>query len=348
MMRFENEWILQLLWVIPVMILLYLINMHRKKKAISRWGKIETTAAFMPTYSSSMQSIRFILFVFSYALIILALANPQQGSRMETGKRKGIDIIIAFDISNSMRAEDVSPNRLESTKRDLQRLTNRLAGDRIGIVAFAGTAVRILPITTDYAAANMLISNININMIETQGTAIGTAIESAIEGFSTDDKNRSRVIIVISDGENHEDDAVGAAEEAYKNGILVYTVGIGTPTGSPIPIRRGDFLKDREGNTVITRLNEVMLQKIASAGGGKYFSGMLPMSGLEALYKELDELEKTEIESKVYSDYNSLFQYPLALALLLLVIENIMSNKRIRQPLWLKQKINFEKASIKK
>jgi Ca-activated chloride channel family protein len=346
MMRFEHNWVLHGLWALPVMIILFWFYRRWKQKRLRDWGDDNVTVNMMPWYSPNMLTLKFILFAIAYSSLVIALANPQQGSRIETAKRKGIDIIVALDISNSMLATDITPNRLERTKQSVQRFVNNLNGDRIGIVVFAGKAVRVLPITADYAAANMIISNINTRMIGTQGTAIGAAIESAIEGFSKDEK-RNRVIIVVSDGENHEDDAVAASENAFKQGIFVYSIGIGTPAGSPIPVsetRTGDFRKDRDGTTVISRMNEVMLQKIAGAGNGKYYSGMLAVSGFNALAEDLDKLEKTETESRVYSDYESRYQYALGLALLLLIIENITGERKVKRPDWLKNRLKFNKA----
>lgn len=337
MIRFEHIWILHGLWALPILSLVFFLHLRWKRRIIGKWGNTENTALLMPGRSSTMPSIKFILYVIAYGLIILALANPGQGSRIETAKRKGIDIIVALDISNSMLATDVTPSRLTRTTQSLQRFIGKLSGDRIGLVLFAGKAIRILPITSDYSAANMIVSNINTRMVETQGTAIGAAIESAVSGFSKEGK-RNKVIVIVSDGENHEDDAIAAAEKAFQQAIRIYTIGIGTPTGSPIPIEgkgSGNFRKDKEGTTVITRLNETMLQKIAAAGNGKYYSGLLAISGFNALADELDKLEKTEVESKVFTDYESVYQYPLALAFLLLLLESLLSERRIRRPAWL-------------
>lgn len=347
MIQFEHIWALHGLWAIPVFILLHWMYLRWKRKSIRAWGMTEIIVSQMPLKSRRIPLLKFILLIISWALLVIAIANPRQGSKLETSQRKGIDIIVALDISNSMLAEDVSPNRLERTKQNLIRFTGKLSGDRIGLVVFAGKAVRVLPITADYAAANMIISGVNTAMIPTQGTAVGAAIEAAAQGFS-EDKRRNKVIVVVSDGENHEDDAQAAAEEAFKQGILIYSIGIGTPAGSPIPKvagKSGDFLKDSEGTTVITKLNEVMLQKIAGIGGGAYFSGLLPYSGFNALWDELEKIEKTEIETKVFSDYESIYQYPLALALFLLMIEIMMGNRKISTPKWLTQLLNISKSN---
>lgn len=343
MMRFEHEWVVNLLWGIPLLVAAYYAYLRWQRRSIERWGEADAIKALMPLRSRGILWFKMILFAGAYAMLVIALANPQQGSKVETAKRLGIDIMIALDVSNSMLAEDVQPNRLERTKQSLQRFINRLQGDRIGIVAFAGTATRILPLTTDYAAAQMITENISTGIIATQGTAIGAAITSAVEGLP-DVEKRAQVVVVVSDGENHEDDAMAAAEEANKKGIRIYSIGIGSPAGAPIPAVRGsgDFKRMSDGTTVITRLNEVMLQKIAAAGEGSYYSGMLPVSGFMALADDLEKLEASEVESRVFSDYESFYQYPLALALMLLIIEQLMGNRRLKKPSWLSGRLRIK------
>ena len=257
--------------------------------------------------------------------MVIGLANPQIGSKMEEVKREGVDLMIAVDLSNSMLSEDLQPNRLLRAKQAISRLIDRLEGDRIGLVVFAGEAYVQLPITTDYSAAKLFLSTINTNIISTQGTAIGKAILLSLKSFDFENA-QSKAIIIITDGENHEDDATEIAEQAAEKGVFVHTIGMGSIDGGPIPIKnRYDQLqgyrKDKQGNTVITKLNESMLQDIAQSGGGSYIRANNTQSGLDALFKEINKMEKKEIGSKIFTDYKDRFQIFIGFALLLLVID---------------------------
>jgi Ca-activated chloride channel family protein len=275
-----------------------------------------------------------------YALLIIGIANPQTGSKLVEGERKGIDIMIALDVSNSMLAEDIQPNRLERAKQAISKLIDKLGNDRIGIIVFAGNAYMQLPITTDYAAAKMFLSTITTRIVPTQGTAIGEAIDMAIGSF--DDETHSRAIIIITDGENHEDEPVKSAENAAEQGIYVYTIGMGLLEGAPIPEynkynRRIGYKKDRQGSTVVTKLNEAMLQQIASAGNGVYVRANNTQSGLKTVFDEINSLEKTKFESKIFSDYENRFQYFIALSLIFIVLELFIFERKSK---WL-SKINL-------
>jgi Ca-activated chloride channel family protein len=262
--------------------------------------------------------------MFAIGAVILSLANLQSGARMEEVKREGIDIFIAIDVSNSMMAEDIAPNRLERSKQAISRLIDKLEGDRIGIIVFAGKAYIQLPITTDYAAARLFLSTINTEIVPSQGTAIGEAIEIAMKSF--DQNNRNKAIVIISHGEDHEENAADLAKEASKAGINVFTIGMGLAEGAPIPIlneygKKTGFRKDRNGNTVVTKLNEDMLQKIAQSGNGSYVRANNTRSGLETIFSEINKLEKSEIDSKIFTDYEDRFQWFILLAILFLVVE---------------------------
>ena len=237
------------------------------------------------------------------------MSAPQFGTKIQTVKRKGIELVIALDVSNSMMAQDIAPNRLERAKRAIDRLVDKLQNDRIGLVVFAGQAYVQLPMTTDYPSAKMFLNTINTDMVGTQGTAIGDAIYQSMDSF-TSQEDVNRAIIIITDGENHEDDAIAAATEAANRGIQVFTVGMGLPKGAPIPVKDGrsnDFLKDKTGNVVISRLNEQMLQEIAIAGSGAYIPANNIRNGINSLVDELSELEKSEFEAKTYTDYDDQF-----------------------------------------
>jgi Ca-activated chloride channel family protein len=267
----------------------------------------------------------------AYTMLVFGLANPQIGSKLVEGERKGIDIMVALDVSNSMLAQDIEPNRLERAKQAISKLIDKLGNDRIGMIVFAGNAYVQLPITTDHAAAKMFLSTISTNVVPTQGTAIGEAIELSEKSF--DNETHSRVIIVITDGENHEDDAVKIAEGAAEKNISVYTIGMGLPQGSPIPEidkygRQTGFKKDRDGNTVVTKLNEDMLQQIAAAGNGIYVRANNTQAGLSKVFEEVNKLEKTEFESKIFSDYEDRFQYFIALSILFLLFELLIFERK--------------------
>ena len=331
MFRFENTMFLWLLLTIPVFIVIYIILKRWQNKAFSQFGESSLIDRLTIGKSTSKPFFKFLLFSLAYALLVIGIANPQIGTKLEEVKREGVDIMIALDVSNSMLAEDLTPNRLESAKRAISRLIDQLHNDRIGIIVFGGQAYTQLPITTDYAAAKLFLSTVSTNMIPTQGTAIGAAIELGMESF--DFKNSSgKAIVIITDGENHEDDAVKEAQKAAENGVLIHTIGMGSAKGAPIPIYRGrnqiGYRKDKAGNTVVTQLNENMLQEIASAGNGMYVRATNAQSGLKMIMDKINTMEKAEFGSKVYTDYEDRFQYFIGAALLLLLIEFFISERK--------------------
>lgn len=275
---------------------------------------------------------KFGIYTFIYVLLLFALANPQIGSKLEKVEREGVDLMIALDVSNSMLAEDIKPNRLEQAKRAITKLVDNLQGDRIGIVVFAGRAYTQLPITSDYSAAKLFINTIDTDVVPTQGTSIGQAINLCMEAF--DSNEHDRAIIIITDGEDHDDDPVSAAENAAKNDVSVYTIGIGLPEGAPIPVysngRQTGYKKDLSGKTVVTKLDEITLQKIAAAGKGVYVRANNTTTGLKDVFDRINKMEKQKYESRVFSDYEDRFQYFVALAIALLILEQFVSDKRSR------------------
>ena len=303
MFRYENSEWLFLLVLIPIIILGFILSVRWRKKAIGVFGQLKLVYKLMPMASEFKLRFKFILFAIAISSLILGIANPQIGSKMEEVKREGVDLMIAIDLSNSMLAEDLQPNRLMRAKQSISKLIDRLDGDRIGLIVFAGDAYVQLPITTDYSAAKLFLSTINTSIIPTQGTAIGKAIELSIKSFDLNN-DQNKAIIVITDGENHEDNAIEKAKEAQELGIFVHTIGMGSVEGGPIPIKNRygtitSYQKDREGNTIITTLNEEMLKQIAQSGGGSYIRANSTQSGLNALFKEINKMEKKEIGSKV-------------------------------------------------
>ena len=328
MFRFANIEMLWLLVTIPVFIAAYIAYTYRKRRQLEAFGDAELMEALMPNASRVRPAVKFSLVMVALALLIIACARPQFGQSERTEKRQGIEAIVALDISNSMLAEDVAPNRLDRAKQMLSKLMDNMVNDKVGLVVFAGDAFVQLPITCDYVSAKMFLNTIKPELIKTQGTAIGQALSTSIRCFG-EQSEASRAIILITDGENHEDDAVAVAKRAKEAGIQVLVVGIGKPEGSPIPMPgTNNFRKDREGNVVVSKLNEEMCREIAQAGGGIYVRCDNSNTATKAIQKELDKLATQEIETQVYTDYNEQFQGFALLALLLLVIDFFIFNRK--------------------
>lgn len=340
MFRFENTWILWGLALVPLMLIVFGIIKAWRKKARHRFAENELFNQLMPSYSNFRYNLKFTLFLVAYGLLIIGIANPQIGTKLEDIKREGIDLMVALDVSNSMKAQDLSPNRLERAKRAMLQLVEELKSDRLGIIVFAGQAYTQLPITTDYSAAKLFLNTIDTDIIPVQGTAIGSAIDLAIESFDYE-KGGNKALIVVTDGENHEDNAIESAEKANEKGIKVYTIGMGSPNGAPIPVfKRGNqvgFRQDNQGNTVVSSLNEEMLREISAAGGGIYIRATNANAGFQQILDELSGLEKSEFESQVYTDYEDRFQFFIGAAVVLLFISIIISEKKSK----LKEKINL-------
>ena len=308
MFRFANPEFLYLLFILPVLLAVYVYAYLQKRKAIKRLGNPEILSQLMPEVSPKRQFLKFWFIFGAVAAIIFVIAGPQFGSKLETVKRQGVEIMVCLDVSNSMLAEDVSPNRLEKSKQMLSKLTDGFTDDKVGLIVFAGDAFTQLPITSDYISAKMFLTSINPSMVSAQGTSIGAAINLAARSF-TPNETSDKTIVLITDGENHEDDAIGAASAAAEKGIHVNIVGIGLPKGGPIPLQgTNNYMKDKDGNVVITMLNEQMCQEIAAAGKGMYVRADNTNSALKALQKEIDKMKKTELDSKVYSEYDEQFQ----------------------------------------
>ena len=328
MFRFANIEMLWLLLTIPVFIAAYTAYTYRKRRQLEAFGDAELMEILMPNASRVRPTLKFSIVMVALALLIIASARPQFGQSERTEKRQGIEAIVALDISNSMLAEDVAPNRLDRSKQMLSKLMDNMVNDKVGLVVFAGDAFVQLPITCDYVSAKMFLNTIKPDLIKTQGTAIGQALSTSIRCFG-EQSEASRAIILITDGENHEDDAVAVAKRAKEAGIQVLVVGIGKPEGSPIPMPgTNNFRKDREGNVVVSKLNEEMCREIAQAGGGIYVRCDNSNTATKAIQKELDKLATQEIETQVYTDYNEQFQGFALLALLLLVIDFFIFNRK--------------------
>ena len=338
MFRFAQPEYLFLLLIVPVLWLLFIYARIRTKKNLKKFGRISVLFSLMPDVSKYKPSVKFTIQSLAFIVLIFLIARPQFGSKLEKVKKQGVEIMIALDVSNSMLAKDITPNRLEKAKMMLSKLVDELDNDKVGLIVFAGDAYTQLPITSDYVSAKMFLNSIDPKMVPTQGTAIGRAISTAMNSFSPNTE-ADKAIIVITDGENHEDDAVGIAREAAKKGIKVDVIGIGSQQGVPIPKGNNDndFIKDNEGNVVITKLNEAMGQEIAKAGEGIYVRADNTSSATRALSEEVKKMKKADIESKVYSEYDEQFQGLAWIALILLLVDVFILD---RKNSWLK-KVNF-------
>lgn len=330
MFRFGNIEYLWGLLIIPLLTVIFIWSRIARKKALRRFGNEEILKQLMPYSSKGRPVFKFIIAMLAMAFIITGIARPQFGSKLKKVKREGVELIIALDVSNSMMAEDIQPNRLERAKRAISRLIDRLKDDKIGLIVFAGEAYTQLPITSDYNSAKLFLNSVNTQIVPRQGTAIGAAVNLAVRSF-TPNGQANKAIIVITDGENHEDDAISAATNATEKGIIVHTIGMGLPEGSPIPVLRNgqkDYLKDRDGKVVVTKLDEKMLEQIASAGNGVYVRANNAQVGLNTLFDEINKMQKEEMESRVYSEYNDQFQYFFAVGLFLILFEFIILERR--------------------
>ena len=329
MFRFAHPEYLYLLAILPVLLIFYVFIVRIRKKAIKNYGTTTLMASLMPEASPKRRGLKYYILFFAIGVIIFIIAGPQFGSKIENVKRQGIEVVICLDISNSMLADDIQPNRLEKAKQMLSRLTDDLNNDKIGLIVFAGDAFVQIPITSDYISAKMFLASINPSMVSTQGTAIGTAINLAMRSF-TPDESVGKTIVLITDGENHEDDAIKAATTAAEKGVKVNIIGIGTPQGRPIPIGNNNFLKDNTGNVVITQLNETMCQEIAQAGRGIYVRADNTNNALRAIQSELSKMSTSEVESQVITDYDERFPTLAWIALILLVLEFLTSERKNR------------------
>lgn len=330
MFRFGNSEYLYALIIIPVLIILFVVIRIRRQKALSKFAKKEILQELMPNVSYSRPVIKFVIWLFAISAVILALARPQFGSKLKTEKREGVELIIALDVSNSMMAEDIQPNRLERAKRAISRLVDNLKDDKIGLIVFAGDAYTQLPITTDYSSAKLFLNSVNTTIVPRQGTAIGAAINLAVNSFSPQFEG-SKAVIIITDGENHEDDAIGAASAASEQSIIVHTVGMGLPQGAPIPeFSNGqkDYRRDNQGQVIVTKLDEAMLQRVAAAGKGIYVRANNAQVGLNTLFDEIEKMEGAEVESHIFSEYEDQFQWFIGFALLMTLLNFLILERK--------------------
>lgn len=326
MFRFANGELLYLLILVPVLVIVYLLAVGRRRRLVARFGNPALLSELMPDFSRGRIRLKAALFIAAYTLLVFAAARPQLGSKLREEHSRGVEMMLVVDVSNSMMAEDFEPNRLERTKYAIGKLFEGLQQQRVGLVVFAGEPKVQLPITSDYRMAQAFAKRISPSLVSEQGTAVGRALEQAMLSFSSQSE-QSRVIVLITDGENHEDDAVEVARKAAAQGIRIYTIGIGTPEGAPIQID-GDFIKDENGEMVVSKLNEEMLEQIASITGGAYVRATKQSIGLDEIVKSIDEMEKSDLATVRFEEYNEQYQYPLAAALVLLVLDVFILSRR--------------------
>jgi len=331
MLRFEHIAFLWGLAAIPLFILVFFLVRSWKRKALASLGDKATVRKMIPEVSFTRPGLKFIFFTVAFASLVIGAANPQIGTKVEEGKKSGADLMILLDVSNSMLAGDLSPNRLENAKRAISQLIDNLHNDRIGIIIFAGEAYVQLPITTDYSAAKLFLNNISTDIVPTQGTAIGAAIDMGMKSFDFVN-GTSKAMVLMTDGENFEDDAIAAAKRATDKNVAIHVIGLGSVEGAPVPIYQNGnptgFRKDENGQTVITKLNEQMCKEISEAGNGVYVRASDANSGLGIVMNQIGKMEQKTFDSKVFKNYEDRFQFFLGFALILLVIEFFISSKK--------------------
>ncbi|WP_086475722.1 VWA domain-containing protein [Arenibacter amylolyticus] len=347
MIQLDEKTYLYLLFIIPVMIVLFVLLQIWKRRTQRKFADLSLLRRLTPDKSNFKATLKLILLLLGIAFLTLALVNPKMGTKLETVKREGLDIVFAVDVSKSMLAEDIAPNRLDKAKRLVSEIINQLAGDRIGIIAYAGQAYPQLPLTTDYGAAKMFLQNMNTNMLSSQGTAIDQAVNLATTYYD-DGEETNRVLFIISDGEDHSEGNISnSVADAEKENIRIFTIGVGSTKGSPIPIKKNGvverFLRDREGEVVITKMNEQTLQDIAEQGNGSYINGENTKEAVTFIKDQLDRIDKTEFEAKQFAEYQDQFQWFLGAGLLFLFLDIFVLDRKTK---WLKKLNLFNEKEV--
>ena len=332
MLNFAQSQYLLLLLLIPFFFVIQALVLKMRRNRIRKFGDEALVSQLMPSYSKGKVWVRLVLFSIGFFFFVIGLSRPQIGAKLKEHETKGAEIMIVLDVSNSMLAEDYSPNRLERAKLAISRLVDKLREDRIGLIVFAGNSFVQLPITTDYVSAKMFLNSITTGSVPVQGTAIGEAINTAMRSFSVQSE-KSRAVIVITDGENHEDDPVAAASQAAELGVRVFAIGVGSPEGKMIPFE-GDYLRDKEGNPVVTRLDETVLQEVAAAGKGLYVRAGNSEFGLNPIIDEIARMDDEEYNSVVFEEYDELYMYFLGVALFFFVLEMLIGERRSKYHLF--------------
>lgn len=318
---------LWLLLLVPVFFVVQAFMLKLRRRRIRRFGDEALVNSLMPSYARGKVWLRLSMFAIAFCFVVLAMSRPQRGVRLKEQQVRGAEVIIALDVSNSMLAEDYSPNRLERAKMAISRVTEKLKDDRIGLIVFAGDSYVQIPMTSDYISAKMFLNTISTGSVPVQGTAIGSAIDLGVRSFS-EESDKSRAIIVITDGENHEDDPVSSAKRAADMGVRVFTIGVGSVEGKFIPLPDGGYITDAEGNNVVTRLDDKTLQKIADAGNGVFVHSSNVEFGLEPIIEEIQKMDDEVMTTVTYEEYEELYMYFLGVALLFLIIQMLVGDRR--------------------
>ena len=342
--KIEEPMYFYLLAIIPLMIVVHLLVFWWKKRKQKLFSNSELLKRLAPAYSPSKSAFKLIVFLIGLSFLIVSLVNPKMGSKLKTVKREGVDIVFALDVSKSMLAEDIAPNRLEKSKQIISKIIDKLGSDRVGVIIYAGNSYPLLPITTDHAAANMFLQNATPDIVSSQGTAINEALELA-KTYYNNDEQTNRFLVIISDGEDHQEETKQMALNLSNEGVKVYTIGVGTENGGPIPIRSNGsivgYKKDNKGETVITKRKPEVLKGIADAANGKYIDGNRTDDPVKAIEQVITNAQKSEFETKQFSDYKDQFQWFVGIGLLFIVLDVFMLNKRTK---WLQEMDLFNEA----
>jgi len=347
MYKIEEPIYFYLLAIIPAMLVLFLLVLWWKKRTQRKFSDVSLLKKLAPNSSTFKSTLKLIILLLGVAFLIISLTNPKMGTKLKTIKREGVDVVFALDVSKSMLAEDIAPNRLEKAKQIISKTIDKLGSDRVGIIIYAGNSYPLLPITTDHAAANMFLQNANPDMVSSQGTAINDALELAKTYYNNDDQT-NRFLIIISDGEDHQEETKQVAQNLANEGVKIYTVGVGTERGGPIPMRLNGamigYKKDRKGETIITKRVPEVLQGIADASDGKYIDGNITDNPVNKIAEIIGNAEKNEFETKQFSDYKDQFQWFLAIGLLFLIIDVLLFDKKTK---WLRKVDLFNEEKTK-
>jgi Ca-activated chloride channel family protein len=348
MYKIEEPIYFYLLAIIPVMVMIFLMIFWWKKRTQRKFSDANLLERLAPNSSTFKSILKLIMLIIVIAFLVISLVNPKMGTKLKTVKREGVDVVFALDVSKSMLAEDIAPNRLEKAKQIISKIIDKLGSDRVGIIIYAGNSYPLLPITTDHAAANMFLQNANPDMVSSQGTDINGALELA-KTYYNNDEQTNRFLIIISDGEDHQEETKEVAQSIANEGIKIYTVGIGSENGGPIPMRLNGsmigYKKDNKGETVITKRKVEVLQGIADASDGKYIDGNVTEKPVKVIADIIANAEKNEFETKQFSDYKDQFQWFLALGLLFLIIDIFLFDKKTK---WLRKVDLFNEEKTKK
>jgi Ca-activated chloride channel family protein len=347
MYKIEEPIYFYLLAIVPAMVVVFLLALWWKKSTQRKFSGIALLKKLAPNASTFKATIKLIFLLLGITFLIISLTNPKMGTKLKTIKREGVDVVFALDVSKSMLAEDIAPNRLEKAKQIISKTIDRLGSDRVGIIIYAGNSYPLLPITTDHAAANMFLQNASPDMVSSQGTAINEALELA-KTYYNNDEQTNRFLIIISDGEDHQEETKQVAQNLANEGVKIYTVGVGTERGGPIPMRINGamigYKKDNKGKTVITKRKPEVLQGIADASNGKYIDGNITENPVNEIAKIIANAEKSEFETKQFSDYKDQFQWFLAFGLFFLIIDIFLFEKKTK---WLRKVDLFNEEKTK-